>query len=75
MTAMGQTSGDQCARIRSALPQSSDVSGARQHFAFVPTAVVRDATDMFRSSVYTSFPNRMDNDRCARPDLSVVWVR
>jgi hypothetical protein len=31
-----KTSGNQYAFIRSALPQSSDVSGARQHFAFVP---------------------------------------
>src|ERR1700738_4744312 len=31
-----KTSGNQCACIRSALPQSSDVSGARWHFAFVP---------------------------------------
>src|ERR1700730_12613057 len=30
--------GNQCARIRSALPQSSDVRGACWHFAFVPTA-------------------------------------
>jgi hypothetical protein len=37
MSEMGvKTSGNQCARIRSALPQSSDVSGARQHFALVP---------------------------------------
>jgi hypothetical protein len=32
----GKTSSRQRARIRSALPQSSDVSGARQHFGFVP---------------------------------------
>jgi hypothetical protein len=30
------TGGDQCARIGSGLPQSSDVGGARWHFAFVP---------------------------------------
>jgi hypothetical protein len=41
----------------------------------LPKAVLRVATDMFRSSVYISFPNRMDSDRCARPDLSVVSVR
>jgi hypothetical protein len=35
-------------------------------FEKLPTAVVRVATDMFRSSVYISFPNRMDSDRCAQ---------
>jgi hypothetical protein len=36
MSAVVKTSGNQCACIRSALPQSSDVSGARRYFAFVP---------------------------------------
>ena len=39
--------GNQCAGIRSALPQSSDFSGADQYFAFVPLPDSSGATKRY----------------------------